>query len=69
MKSHMSATVDSKLLEELESYRREERRSRSQVIEMALEKFLTEHRKRASRIVTSDGVFEGRFTREDCYDR
>ncbi|MEX1118929.1 MAG: ribbon-helix-helix protein, CopG family [Terrimicrobiaceae bacterium] len=65
----MSATVDSELLEELESFRREERRSRSQVIEMALEKFLTEHRKRASKIVTSDAVFEGRFTREDCYDR
>jgi metal-responsive CopG/Arc/MetJ family transcriptional regulator len=37
MKSHISATIDDKILADLNRVGQEERRSRSQIIEMALE--------------------------------
>ena len=40
MKSHISATIEDELVEELNRVMKEERRSRSQIIEMALEAFL-----------------------------
>jgi len=69
MKSHISATIDEKLLDELNRYGREERRSRSQIIELALEVFLRGRRDSLDEIVTSDGCFEGNFSREDTYER
>jgi metal-responsive CopG/Arc/MetJ family transcriptional regulator len=69
MKSHISATIDDKLVEDLNRYGREERRSRSQIIEMALEEFLRDRRVATEEIVTSQGRFEGRFSREETYAR
>ena len=69
MKSHISATIDDKLVEELNRYGRRERRSRSQVIEMALEDFLRARGGAEDGIVISEGKFEGRFNREETYAR
>lgn len=69
MKSHISATLDEKLLEDLNRFGQQERRSRSQIIEMALEEFLRKRTAADERIVTSDGCFQGEFTREDTYAR
>lgn len=69
MKSHISATIDTDLLEEVNRFGRQERRSRSQVIEMALEHFLHVRGVRDDTIVTSASRFEGSFSREDTYER
>ena len=69
MKSHISATVEKSLVEELNRFGLEERRSRSQVIELALEEFLRSRVGAKEQIVTSQGHFQGRFSREETYDR
>lgn len=69
MKSHISATIDSEILEDLNRCGVEERRSRSQIIEMALEQFLKERNRREDQIVTSGGCFVGQFSREETYAR
>jgi metal-responsive CopG/Arc/MetJ family transcriptional regulator len=69
MKSHISATIDEQLVEDLNRFGREERRSRSQIIEMALEEFLRNRVGVKDEIVTSSGRFEGSFSREETYDR
>lgn len=69
MKSHISATLDSQLLEELNRFGREERRSRSQVIEMALEEFLRDRSRAEGEIVTTSGRFQGSFDRAETYER
>lgn len=69
MKSHISATLDEKLLEDLNRYGQQERRSRSQIIEMALEEFLQKRGAAEEPIVTSEGRFEGVFSREETYER
>jgi metal-responsive CopG/Arc/MetJ family transcriptional regulator len=69
MKSHISATIDEHLVEDLNRYGKEERRSRSQVIEMALEEFLRNRLDAKDEIITSQGHFQGSFSREDTYDR
>jgi metal-responsive CopG/Arc/MetJ family transcriptional regulator len=69
MKSHISATIDSELLEDLNRFGKEERRTRSQVIEMALESFLRDRMGGDDDVVTSSGRFEGRFSREETYER
>ena len=69
MISHISATIDSELLEELNRFGTEERLTPSQIIEMALERFLRERGVRDDEIVTSPGRFEGRFNREETYER
>ena len=69
MKSHISATIDDKLLEDLNRFGQSERRSRSQIIEMALEEFLRARAGAETEIVTSGGCFEGRFSREETYAR
>jgi len=69
MKSHISATLDEKLLEDLNRFGQQERRSRSQIIEMALEEFLRKRSATDEPIVTSEGSFEGSFSREETYER
>lgn len=69
MKSHISATIDENLVEDLNRFGREERRSRSRVIEMALEEFLRSRVEAKDQIVTSQGQFAGSFSREETYDR
>ena len=68
MKSHISATIDTQLIEELARYGQEERRSRSQIIEMALAQFLHQRVAAEDRIITSSGSFQGAFSREDTYE-
>ena len=69
MKSHISATIDERLLEHVNRFGREERRTRSQIIELALERFLKERGGQEEEIVTSSGCFAGRFNREETYAR
>ena len=69
MKSHISATIDSGLLEDLKRFGQEERRTRSQIIEMALERYLRERTKTDDEIVSSAGCFAGEFSREETYER
>jgi metal-responsive CopG/Arc/MetJ family transcriptional regulator len=69
MKSHISATIDTRILEDLNRFGREEKRSRSQIIEMALERFLQDRSGQDDEIVTSPGRFAGRFSREETYAR
>jgi metal-responsive CopG/Arc/MetJ family transcriptional regulator len=53
----------------VDRFAREEKRSRSQIIEIALEQFLRERTPSESEIVTSSGRFEGPFSREETYAR
>lgn len=69
MKSHISATIDESILEQADRYGSEERRSRSQVIEMALDVFLRERAATTGDVVTSQGRFDGKFSREETYAR
>ena len=69
MKSHISATIDHRILEQLKRFGREERRSRSQIIEIALEHFLRDKGGEDDEIVSSGGRFEGKFTRDETYAR
>jgi metal-responsive CopG/Arc/MetJ family transcriptional regulator len=69
MKSHISATIDQELLRELDKFGQEERRARSQIIEMALEEFLLKRERTHDDIVTSQGRFVGQFSREETYAR
>jgi metal-responsive CopG/Arc/MetJ family transcriptional regulator len=69
MKSHISATIDEHLVRELETFSREEHRTKSQVIEMALRQFLSLRQENESKIVSSNASFEGTFHRSECYDR
>ena len=68
MKSHISITIDEELAERVNRYGREERRSRSQVIEMALDEFLAKRGAADEDIVTSPGRFAGSFSREETYE-
>lgn len=69
MKSHISATIDEDVLQRADRYGSEERRSRSQVIEMALDAFLRERTAPSEDVVTSRGRFDGKFSREETYAR
>lgn len=69
MKAHISATIDSNLLADLNRLGQQERRSRSQIIELALEEFLRKSRATEDEIVTSEGRFAGRFSRQETYER
>jgi hypothetical protein len=69
MKSHISATIDEQPVDDLNRYGKEERRSRRQVIEMALEEFLRNRMGAKDDIVVSQGVFKGAFSREETYYR
>lgn len=69
MKSHISATIERDLVEELTRAGREERRSRSQIIELALEEYFRRRGGEKDEIITSAGRFEGNFNRDETYAR
>jgi predicted transcriptional regulator len=69
MKSHISTTIDRDLIAKVDRYRRSVRRSRSQVIELAVERFLRAEQALDDTIVTSEARFAGNFCREDTYER
>lgn len=53
----------------LNRFGQQERRPGSQVIEIALEEFLRKRGVAENEIVTSEGRFEGHFSREETYAR
>ena len=70
MKEHISITIDEKTLGRLRKYAVEEKRTLSQVMEMAAEDYLAENEATgAGVIVASEGSFQGTFSREETYDR
>jgi metal-responsive CopG/Arc/MetJ family transcriptional regulator len=69
MKSHISATIDQDILSRVDRYRREVKRSRSQVIEIAIEKLLREEQPESKSVIISTGQFLGEFSRSETYER
>ena len=69
MKSHISATIDRDILSKVDRYRRTVKRSRSQVIELAVERFLHQEQPESSEILTSEGDFMGNFSMAETYER
>ena len=69
MKRHISATIEHDVLSRIDHYRRSVKRSRSQVIEMAVERLLREEMPEGDEIVISGGAFKGSFSREETYER
>jgi metal-responsive CopG/Arc/MetJ family transcriptional regulator len=69
MKGHISAVIDTDLLSQLDRFRREEQRSRSQALEMAIGCLLRDRANSANDIVSSKGHFKGSFVRGDAYER
>lgn len=69
MKSHISASIDSEVLARVDRYRTAVRRSRSQVIELALERMMDAEAPETDEIVGSSSYFKGRFSREETYAR
>jgi hypothetical protein len=68
MKSHISATTDRELVARIDRYRKSVRRSRSQVIEIAVERLLREEAAEGDDLVVSEGRFEGKFNRRETHD-
>lgn len=66
MKSHISITVDAELLRRLDRVASEERRSRSQAVEMAIEMLLKKEGD-LSKLPVSHAHFQGNFSREETY--
>lgn len=66
MKSHISATIDESVLAELDEYAREERRTRSQTIELAVSRLLRDRLEKRA-LPTSNGCFGGTFDRASSY--
>ena len=68
MKKHISATIDEQLLKRAKICSIAENRTLSNVIELALSQFLLSDSVDAG-LVSTEGSFQGQFTREDTYDR
>ena len=68
MKSHISATIDSNILQKLKKVACEEKRSLSNLLEIALEKHLSAN-KDTTTVVVSDAKFAGSFSRQEIYER
>jgi hypothetical protein len=68
MKSHITATIDSKLVETLKHIGKRERRSVGNVLEAAVAAFV-EGKMPEDDIVTSEGSFQGRFNRGETHAR
>jgi metal-responsive CopG/Arc/MetJ family transcriptional regulator len=66
MKSHVSITLEKGLIDELKRISRQERRSLSNLLELAALEYLKNRRVTTS-IQTSSGRFEGTFSREGSY--
>lgn len=66
MKSHISATIEESVLAALDEYAREERRTRSQTIELAVALLLKDRLEKRP-IPASNACFDGRFDRADSY--
>jgi metal-responsive CopG/Arc/MetJ family transcriptional regulator len=69
MKAHISATIDADLVKRVDRYRRAVRRSRSQVIELAVERLLRDETGMDQGLVVTSGRFQGAFSRTETYER
>jgi predicted transcriptional regulator len=69
MKEHLSITVDEKLAQGLRRYAKRERRSVSQVTEIALQEYLAVRQPELEGIPMTPAAFAGSFSREDTYAR
>lgn len=69
MKEHISITIEHPIIKSLKSYAMQEKRSVSQVAEMAIEEFLYNHSSNFNMIYTTSGSFKGKFSRIDTYER
>lgn len=69
MKEHMSITLDTNIARILRKHAIQEKRSISQVVEIAVETFLSGKQESTDSIVSSKGSFYGTFSREDTYKR
>ena len=67
MKEHISITIKKSLVGLLKKHARQEKRSVSQLVELALEKYLNQHDAIKGSILTSKSSFKGSFTREEPY--
>lgn len=67
MKAHISATIDKVVVAELKRVSRQERRSVSNLIEVALIDYLKRSTALDS-IPTSEGVYQGAFNRAEIYE-
>jgi len=67
MKEHISITIQKDMVERLRRYARRERRSVSQVVEIAIENLLERRAPVSEAIVTTQGRFNGKFSREETY--
>lgn len=66
MKEHISITIDRDLVKLLKKTAIQERRSVSQLVEIAIDQFL-EHNHATEGLETTSGSFNGTFSREDTY--
>ncbi|MDA2924278.1 ribbon-helix-helix protein, CopG family [Acidobacteria bacterium AH-259-L09] len=67
MKSHISITIERELVNELKRLSRQQRRSLSNLMELAALEYLRDKRVTRS-IHTSSGTFRGSFSRKDTYE-
>ena len=67
MKSHISITIDRTVADELRRVGQQERRSLSNLLELAATEYL-KHRGSTDEIRTSAGRFESAFSRADAYE-
>ena len=67
MKEHISITIDLNVAKRLKKAALQERRSVSQVVEMAVEKYLGDTGLGSEQLVTTKSAFKGAFAREDTY--
>ncbi len=69
MKEHISVTIEKRIVDLLKKYAKAERRSVSQVSEIAIETYLDKFNRGNQQIVTSDAAFKGQFSRADTYEK
>lgn len=67
MKKHISATIDADLAERSRQYAQRERRSFSQVVELALDRYIQEKPPRKTELYLTEGAVIGNITRADTY--
>ncbi len=67
MKEHISITIDKRKVQSIKKYSQMEKRSVSQVVELAVDEYLDHHMPATANILTSRGSFKGGFSREETY--
>ena len=69
MKEHISITIDESVVRRLRKSATQEKRSVSQLVEMAVEHYLKNTKGETEHLVTSGSSFKGVFSREETYGR